>query len=414
MFLNKSRLFWAVGLGHLTNDIFASMGPVILAFMSASILPMTNTQIGLAVSAAQLLGAVTQPGFGIIADRTGGRWIGTIGLCVQVGLFTLSIVVASATGQYWLMFIPFVLASVGSGALHPVGSLHAAEAQSRRAGTNVALFFMMGQTGLALGPALAGVLLDVANPNLIGRFANILNLPYFGVQNNVAPIIFLAIISLPGIFLMGTSIPQKRVQLSASSDDKPKNPVNGGRATFPIKAFIILGVMVILRGLGQPGSVAFFPVLFHNKGWDPAAYGAITSSFWIASAISGVIFGRLADDFDRRKVMMLSMLISAPAFFLLPAVDGVIAFALAVAAGGFSGGSHSIIVILAQELIPMRKGFASGAILGFIFGTGALGSFIIGAISDQIGLSTTFQLVAVAMVLAGLLSMLLPARQVSE
>ena len=63
--------------------------------------------------------------------------------------------------------------------------------------------------------------------------------------------------------------------------------------------------------------------------------------------------------------MMLSMLFSAPAFFLLPAYEGAFAFFLAIAAGGLSGGAHSLIVVMAQDLIPMRKGFASGAILGF-------------------------------------------------
>lgn len=404
----KSRLFWAVGVGHLTNDVFASMGPVLLAFLSASILPMSNTQIGLAVSLAQLMGAVSQPGFGILADRTGGRWLGSLGLAFHVGMFTLSIVIAATTHQYWLMFIPFVIATIGSGALHPVGSLHAAEAEANRSGTNIALFFMMGQMGLAIGPTIAGVLLDAANPNVLGQMAAMINLPYFGVQNNVTPIIVLSLVSIPGILFMMSSIPAKRQHLHADSEEQKADALNGNTRVFPTKAFLILGAMVTLRGLGQPGSVAFIPVLFEQKGWDPSAYGAITSSFWIASAISGVVFGRLADQYDRRKVMMFSMLASAPAFFLLPSFDGPLAFALAVAAGGLSGGAHSIIVVLAQDLIPMRKGFASGAILGFIFGTGAIGSFIIGAVSDQIGLTTTFQIVAFMIAAAGIISMFLP------
>ncbi len=403
----KNRLFWAVGFGHLTNDIFASMGPVILAFLSASILPMSNTQIGLAVSLAQMAGAITQPGFGWLADKSGGRWIGSLGLAFHVAMFTLAIALAAITRQYWLMFFPFVIAAVGSGALHPVGSLHAAEADKERSGTNVAIFFMMGQIGLALGPTIAGVLLDTANPNLIGRFGELASLPYFGYQDNVLPILLMALISLPGIFLMITSIPATREQ-PRQDPAKAKTSDLNGASNFPLMAFLILGAMVILRGLGQPGSVAFIPVLFEQKGWDPSAYGAITSSFWIASAISGVAFGRLADHYDRRKVMMWSMLASAPAFFLLPAFDGAFAFVLAIAAGGLSGGSHSIIVVLAQDLIPMRKGFASGAILGFIFGTGAIGSFIIGAVSDQIGLTTTFQIVAFLIAAAGILALFLP------
>lgn len=406
----KNRLFWAVGFGHLTNDIFASMGPVVLAFLSASILPMSNTQIGLAVSVAQLAGALSQPPFGYLADKTGGRWIGSLGLAFHVMMFTLAIGVAALTQQYWLMFIPFVLAALGSGALHPVGSLHAAEADSTRSGTNVAIFFMMGQMGLALGPTIAGVLLDTANPDILGRFSELANLSYFGFQDNVLPILLMSLVSIPGILLLVTSIPAKREQPQPDPEKRKTENLNG-KADFPIMAFLTLGAMVILRGLGQPGSVAFIPVLFEQKGWDPSAYGAITSSFWIASAISGVVFGRLADHFDRRKVMMLSMLSSAPAFFLLPAFDGAFAFVLAVAAGGLSGGAHSIIVVLAQDLIPMRKGFASGAILGFIFGTGAVGSFIIGAISDQIGLATTFQIVAFMIAAAGILSLFLPRQR---
>ena len=401
------RLFWSVGIGHLTNDIFGSMAPVLLAFLAAGILPMSNSQIGLAISVAQLSGALTQPFFGIRADRTGGRWIGSLGLAFHVGMFTLAVALAALTRQYWLMFFPFVIAPIGSGALHPVGALHAAEANPKRAATNMALFFMMGQIGLALGPAIAGILLDAANPNALGEFMRTFGVPHFGVQGNVTPIILLALVSIPGVLLMATSIPARHRQ-HIETDKRKIDEANVSREHFPVKAFIVLGLMVLLRGLGQPGSVVFIPVLFEQKGWDPSAYGAIVSSFWIASAISGLVFGRLADHFDHRKVMMFSMLASAPAFFLLPIFDGAFAFVLAMAAGGLSGGAHSIIVVLAQGLIPMRKGFASGAILGFIFGTGAIGSLIIGAISDRIGLPTTFQAVAFLIAAAGMMSLFLP------
>ena len=55
---------------------------------------------------------------------------------------------------------------------------------------------------------------------------------------------------------------------------------------------------------------------------------------------------------DRRWIIGISMMASAPAFFFLPAVDGALAFVLAIAAGALSGASHSIIVVLAQDLLP--------------------------------------------------------------
>ncbi len=401
------RLLWSVCFGHLTNDIFASMAPVLLTFLAAGIMPMSNIQIGLVVSLSQLLGALTQPFFGIRADRSGGRWLGSLGLAYHVGLFTLAVALAAITRQYWIMFFPMVLAPIGSGALHPVGALHAAEVQPQRSAFNMALFFLMGQMGLALGPAIAGILLELANPDLLGAMGELAGAPHFGLQGNVTPIIALSLISLPAIFLMLSNIPRHH-QHHAEQDKRKSEGREEKKQVFPLLAFFILGLIVLLRGLGQQGSVAFVPVLFEQKGWDPAAYGTITSSYWIASAFSGLLFGRLADRFDRRKVMMLSMLCSAPAFFLLPAYEGAFAFILAIAAGGLSGGAHSLIVVMAQDLIPLRKGFASGAILGFIFGTGAIGSLAIGAISDQVGLGLTFQIVALMIAVAGLLSLLLP------
>ncbi|MCY4147633.1 MAG: MFS transporter, partial [Chloroflexi bacterium] len=389
---------------------FSSMPPVLLTFLAASILPMSNIQIGLVISLSQLLGALTQPFFGMRADRTGGRRLGSLGLAFNVFMFTLSVALAAATRQYWLMFVPMVLASVGSGALHPVGALHSAEAVPRRSAFNMACFFLMGQTGLALGPAIAGILLDAANPNLPGSMGALVGLPYFTSGGDVMPIIALSVLCVPAVLLMITSIPKTQEHHAEQSKRKTER-ANGAREQFPLFAFVVLGLIVLLRGLGQQGSVAFVPLLFEQKGWDPAAYGTITSAYWIASAISGLVFGRLADRFDRRMVMMLSMLASAPAFFLLPAYEGAFAFLLAIAAGGLSGGAHSLIVVMAQDLIPLRKGFASGAILGFIFGTGAVGSLVIGALSDQIGLAQTFQIVAAVIALAGLLSLLLPRKQ---
>lgn len=409
MYLPRNRTFWAVSVGHLTNDIFISMGIVMLTFLSATVLPMSLTQIGLAVSLNQILGALSQPFFGIRADKRGGRGIGTLGLAWVVGMLMLSLWVAVTTRDYTLMLIPFVLQSLGSGAVHPVGSLHAAEADPRRSATNVSYFFLMGQFGLATGPALLGLLLDSAHVDNLRIYTDALTLPPLtAYRTDFSGVYALSFLALPAIGFMATSIPL-RVPPPKPLITEPRPAVS--TSALPVTAMLILGALVVLRGLAQPGSVNFIPVLFQQKGWSPAEYGLITSSFWIASGVSGVIFGNLADRYDRRYVVLWSMVLSAPMFFLLPLTDGLVAFMLAVAAGGFSGGAHSIIVVLAQSLIPNSKGFASGAILGFIFGTGALGSLVIGSVSDVIGLGATFQWVAVAAVISGVLALFLPHKK---
>jgi FSR family fosmidomycin resistance protein-like MFS transporter len=275
----------------------------------------------------------------------------------------------------------------------------------------MAYFFMMGQLGLALGPALAGLLLDRAasynntftstlGPLFAGRLAE---------QGSVAPVLLVGIFGVPAIILMLISLPNRQKHQISKAAITPESMDK--RTVFPVMAFVILIAMVTIRSLAQPGVVSFIPVLFQEKGWSPAEYGLIASSFWVGSGLAGVFFGNLADYFDRRRVIAVSMVASAPAFFFLPVVDGGLAFALAIAAGALSGASHSIIVVMAQGLLPGSKALASGLILGLIFGMGALGNFLIGWISEQIGLGTAFQLVAAAVVVASVLALALPGER---
>ncbi len=396
MNIPRSKSFWAVSLGHLVNDTFTSMGPVLLAFLSVQVLPISNTQIGAAVSAQALVGALSQPLFGYLADRGGPRWqrwLGVGGVLWVIGFLLLSVALAMS-GRFWLMVIPFALAALGSGAFHPVGTAHAAEADRAHAASNLSYFFLLGQTGLALGPALVGILLDAANP------------PGSAVVT-VTPLYLLGLAALPVVGLMAIALPGLSRRSAAAAHQAA---VTSTRVSIPARALALLAVVVMLRSLAQPGSVAFIPRLFQQKGWDPSEYGLITSSFWIASGFAGVFFGQLADRYQRRYVIAGSLLFAAPALLLLPLAEArVLSFGLAIIAGALTGGSHSVIVALAQSLIPGAKGLASGLTLGLIFGAGAIGSFVIGGLSDRIGLEASFEIVAVATVIAALLALRLPA-----
>jgi len=413
MALPRSKLFWGVSLGHITNDLFMSMRSVVLTFMSAHLLPMTNFQIGQAVSLGEFMGAISQPFFGWLADKSGGRWLGVGGVIWVVAMQLTALFIASATGNYTLMLIPFVLSAVGSGAFHPVGVMHAAsEGDGRRSASSMAYFFLFGQLGLAIGPALAGFLLDRTATHHNEVFAAPLGPAFSGrliEHGSVTPIFAIGFIAIPTLLYMAFAMPRKQVYIQQYRKAQPASSGEGTLSGLPVKALLVLGVMILLRSLAANGSGVFLPRLFEQKGWDAAHYGLITSGFWLASGFTGVFFGHLADRYQRRAVIAVSLLLSAPVFFILPFIDGPFAFVLAILAGALGGGSHSVIVVLAQELIPGRKGFASGAIMGFIFATGALGSLFIGGISDQIGLTAAFQVVAVVTVIASLIGFLLPA-----
>jgi MFS transporter, FSR family, fosmidomycin resistance protein len=402
----RNRLLWAVSLGHMTNDLFMGIGPILLAFLGARFLHINAAQIGLAVSLRDLTGAIVQPFFGLRIDRSGGRWLGPGGV-VWVVVFLMTSVALALSGQFWLMLLPYALSAVGSGAFHPVGAMYASEANRARVGTNMASFFFFGQMGLSIGPAVVGFLLDHAAPGGIVTRASL------------TPIFALSLLTVPSVLWMFRAIPAKRqpaVEVHSQIETSP------GNSKFDVRALIVLAILVLLRSIGNQGVVSFIPVLFAQKGWDPSAYGLLTTVFLVAAAVSGVAFGWLADRYDRRHVIAVTLCLAAPAFFFLPLAEGALAFLMALLAGGLIGGSFSITVVIAQSLVPPgRKALASGSILGFIFAAGAFSSMLIGLLADGpaatfgagtgggIGLPATFQVVAGFTVIASVLALALPA-----
>lgn len=406
---NRSA-FRSVLVGHMTLDMFGSMAPVMLAFLAAHTLSMSNTQIGVAVSLYQLAGSLSQPIFGLLSDRTGGRWLAAGGVAWTVSLLLSSLAIAQATQNYTLMLIPYVLAAFGSGAFHPAGAMHAAEADSARLARNSSIFFFMGQTGLAIGPVLAGFLLDRAatNNNL---FTQSLGPVYAGAlveRGTVVPVLAVGLIAIVPVLYMALSIPGRHDHRARRVATTTNEAVASARASFPVKAFLFFALVVALRSLINPGTMNFIPRLFQLRGWDASSYGLIAGLFSFGGAIAGVAVGNMADRYDSRYLVAGTLILAAPALFLMTVLEGLGALLMAFLAGGLSGSSHSLLVVQAQGFIPGRKGLASGMILGFIFATGALGSLLIGSLSDRIGLAACFQLIAGITIFTGLLGLALP------
>lgn len=383
LILFRKPVYAAVTLGHFVIDIFNSAGPVLVTFLSAQ-LALSAMQIGLALGSYQLFSALAQPLFGWLADKTGSRWLGPGSVAWTIGFLLLSIVVAQQTGSFTLFLVPYILASVGSSAFHPLGTKHAADESAHLAATGTAVFFLFGQTGLAGGPVLSGLILD-----------------YVGIGG----VYILGLLSIPLIIFMAYAMRSTHTDIVSTKTNlaiKPEEAVRWG-------AIGLLAVLIALRSWAFLGTVAFLPKMFQDMGWNATAYGSITGVYWMASAIAGVMAGGLADRWGRRQVVFVTLLTGALPLYLLPLYSNWVAFLLAIITGGLMGASHSILVVIAQTLLPGRKAFASGVTLGYLFGAGALASWAIGAMADIWGLGPVIQAGALIGVAAALLAFFLPS-----
>lgn len=118
--------------------------------------------------------------------------------------------------------------------------------------------------------------------------------------------------------------------------------------------------------------------------------------------------GFLGDRFNRRIVIFLSTMLSVPFCIGLLNTSGWLFFLNAAIAGALLNVPHSIILVMAQQLLPRRKGMAGGLVLGFMFASGAVGAWIGAWFADFVGLYTILSLIAFLPLGAGICALFLP------
>ena len=376
----RNRLLTAVVTGHLVVDMLNSTGPVLLALLATSH-SWSNTQVGVAFTLYTLAGALSQPPFGWLADRVRIRptLLGGVGVAWTALCYT----VVALTRQWEIMLPFFLLAALGSGLFHPIGTSHAGMSNRKRAASATSIFFFGGQVGLALGPALGGVLL--------GAYGSV----------GILPISIAAIVPVT-LLLSAPAAPVVHAHDATARSNQLRS------TAVLIAAFIAL---VALRSSIQQAYTLFLPKLFADRGWEPGAYGALAGTFMFASAVGNVITGGVADRFGMRNATVWPLLLSVPAaLFCISVSSPLISFVAAALAGLLIGGQHSVLVVHAQRLLPTGAGFASGLILGFTFAAGAFGTWLGGLAADQFGLLPVMAALALLAIPAALLALTLPRR----
>ncbi len=380
----RDRRFLAISLGHTTVDVFNALTPLVLTVLSVP-LALSNADIGLIATLYSFGGSLSQPLFGYLADRFGGRWLAVGGVVWLLLFFALA---PLAPGKLALVCI--VLAALGSGAYHPQGASNAARSSLTHAATATAFFFLFGQAGLALGPAVGGKLMEWA-----------------GLRGLWAPTAlgFLVV----GLLVHTYGSNGEEIGKTSRSESRSPKPeaLRVARVTL-----VIFALMIFLRASVQAGTTTFLPKLFADRGVSPGTYGLLLSGFMLGSAGGGVLGGNLADRLGRKQVVVATLLLAVLPLLLYLRSEGLwLVWLLVMLAGGLYGASHSIIVVIAQSMLPGRQALASGLILGFMFTSGAVGAFLVGILADQIGLLAALNGLAGVSLAAGLLALGLPGEK---
>jgi len=353
-FLRDGKLLTLM-LGHLTVDTYAGVIPVLYPILIGRF-RLSLATVGLVSLAYSGMAAVSQPLFGVLADRFGTRFTG-VALCWTALTFSL---VGFVTSFPLLLLLAFA-SGLGSGAFHPMGALDVRALLPRlRRSAGMSVYVTAGTVGVAIGP-LIGILVFGA----------------FGIHGT-------GVLIVPGLITGGYLLWRMRGAVESATGSLRRVSSAGSRV--PVFALaVVIGVMMS-RSWTVNVFQAFTPTWYKQLGYGPEFYGPLATTLVLASAVGTVGCGTLADRYGRRNVILATLVLSVPAILLYTAFPGPWAFASAILIGVLAASTAPLMLLMAQQLMADRAGLASGLVMGLGFVTGAIGIPINGAIADSIGL----------------------------
>lgn len=381
--LLKNVTLWSLTLGHFSVDMLAGAMPIAVGLYLKDALGLSLAQIGLLLGAYQMTSSLTQPIFGYLSDRYGGRWFavgGLIWLAILQGLVGFMPTFESAV-------VISTLAGLGSAAFHPQGASGANIAAGEQKSAGIAMFMLGGNGGFAVGPILAAVVLGwmgIRGTAVLGLIGLL-----------IAPFLY---------FLTGRAQKQGNVKKQASWKIE-LNPM------FTTTAVVALILVMSLRAMSQQSFSSFTPQFFVDiAGFTKAQASALSSLMLFVLAFGTLVGGVLADRIGGVKVMAVSMLVSAPLMAAMFLLGDWRAFWIAPFLGFASGAAWPPMLVMAQSLFPKNAGVGSGVALGFVFAMGGIGLQITGWLAEphRLGLLTSMLILSVVPLITAVLVMWLP------
>jgi FSR family fosmidomycin resistance protein-like MFS transporter len=352
-FLRNGKLLTLM-LGHFTVDSYVGVIPVLYPVLIGRF-HLSLATVGLVSLAYGGAAAISQPLFGLLADRFGTRFTG---LALAWTAITFSVV--GFVDSFPLLLALALASGLGSGAFHPMGALDVrALLPAWRRSFGMSVYVTAGTLGVAAGP-------------LIG----ILAFHVYGIRGT-------GLLVIPGIVTGGYLLWRMRGRAETAPAMR-QNSLFG--APVPVFALaVVIGVMMS-RSWTVNAFQAFTPTWYRLLGYGPEFYGPLATTLVLASAVGTVGCGSLADRYGRRAVILATLVLSVPAILLYTMFPGPWAFASAILIGVLAASTAPLMLLMAQQLMAARAGLASGLVMGLGFVTGAVGVPINGAIADAIGL----------------------------
>jgi len=382
-------ILFSISFSHMLNDMIQSLIPSIYPLLKDSF-NLNFAQIGLIQLTFQMTASILQPFVGSYTDKKPQPFSLAIGMCFTL----LGLVLISFADSYAAILVSVALIGTGSSVFHPESSKIAYMASGGKRGLAQSIFQVGGNTGTAIGPLLAAL--------IIVKFGRSHAL-YFGA---------FALLAIVLLIYVGKwakhrveRIRARRVKISVT-EYHPHLSKQKVHLSIAILLVLIFSKYFYLASISS--YYTFF--LIEKFGVSIKHSQLFLFAFLAASALGTYFGGPLGDRYGRKYVIWFSILGVAPFTLIMPYASLFWTTVLSVIIGFILSSAFPAILVYAQELMPGKIGMISGLFFGFAFGMGGLGSALLGVLADATDIYFVYHVCAF-LPLIGLITWMLPNLQ---
>ena len=300
--------------------------------------------------------------------------------------------------SYLMLLVCISLVGIGNNLWHPTAIPMLAHRFPERKGLVLSMHGMGGNAGDALAPLAIGALLATFTWREI-------------VVMNVIPGVVVSCVILAYLGTLRLGSKKKKAAPVEQEGQSVQEYARGLRGLIKNKALIFLTISSSFRSMTQTTLLTFLPVfLAYEMGYSPVWVGACMFLLQAAGFAAAPIAGHLSDQMGRRRIISVSMAMSAVVLAFMAFGGKTNIFALFIAVLGFF--LYAVRPVLQAWLLDATPKNMGGTSIGALFGMQAVGSsigpIIGGVIADKFGLMSTFYFLAMTIVVANLFILLLP------
>lgn len=371
----------AVAVAHLLNDLIQAVLPAIYPMLKTEF-QLSFAQIGLIALVYQITASLLQPFVGLYTDKHPLPYLLPIGMSITLlGIGGLAI-----ASNFYMLLGSAVMIGIGSSTFHPEASRVARMASGGRFGTAQSAFQVGGNSGSAIGPLLAALIIVPNGQSATAWFMGFALLAVF-------------VLSRVSRWLVSEAKQAKKSQIAQTK---------GLQGAVLYRALVVIAVLMLVKFTYIASMSNYYTFYLMQRFELSLAQSQVyLFAFLVAVALGTFMGGPIGDKIGRKAVIWVSFLGIIPFALFLPYVNLSTTIILSMLIGLIISSAFSAMVVYAQEALPGRVGLISGLMFGVMFGIGGIAAAALGILADHYGIIWVYKVCAF-LPLLGLMTILLP------